>query len=121
MIGTDTALELQSTGYSGGENVNDIAPPTPPAETEAPLYIPEGIRKARAHLRRDLPALLASWWTRGKWACYSWEGRVGIGKSYQKLIDEVIRRGIPDGEFVIERITPRAGCEDEEEIDIFDV
>ncbi len=86
-------------------------------ETEPSYEIPEGIRLARAGLRRDLPALLASWWTRGKWACYSANGRVGIGRDYLALVRECNRRGIPENEFIIERITPRAGSEEEEEIE----
>jgi len=101
--------------------VTELTPSTPPAETEPPVEIPEGIRKARAHLRADLPALLASRWTRGKWACHSKDGRVKIGWNYMKLIGECIRRGIADDEFVIERVSPTAGSEEEEEIDIFDV
>lgn len=101
--------------------MNEVTPPAAPADVEPPVKIPEGIRQARAHLRDDLPALLASWWTRGKLACYSKDGRVRIGWDYSKLIEEVIRRGIRDDEFVIERITPTAGSEEEEEIDIFDV
>ncbi len=90
-------------------------------ETPKPADIPEGIRLARAALRRDLPALLADRTTRGKWACYSGNERVGIGADYLALIRECVRRGIPDDCFVIERVTPRAGSEEEEEIDHRDV
>jgi hypothetical protein len=86
-------------------------------KTEESFEVPEGIRRARAALRRDLPALLASRWTRGKWACYTGDGKVAIGRDYRALIGEVVRRGIPDGEFIIERITPRAGSDEEEEIE----
>jgi hypothetical protein len=101
--------------------MNEVIPPTARAEAEPPIEIPEGIRKARAHLRADLPALLASRWTRGKLALYSKEGRVRIGRDYIKLIREVNRRDIPDDEFVIERIEPGAGSDEEEEIDSFGV
>jgi hypothetical protein len=101
--------------------MTDVTPPTPPTDIDPPIEVPEGIRRARAHLRADLPALLASRWTRGKWACYSKDGRVKLGWNYLKLIDEVIRRGIADGDFVIERVQPGAGSEEEEEIDCFDV
>jgi hypothetical protein len=37
--------------------VTETTPPTPPVEPEPGLAVPEGIRKARAHLRADLPAL----------------------------------------------------------------
>ena len=78
--------------------------------------IPEGIRKACAALRRDLPALLADRRARGKWACYCTTGLVGIGTDYAELIGKAIRRKIPTGEFIIERIEPGAGSEEEEEI-----
>jgi hypothetical protein len=58
--------------------MTEVTPPTPLAETEPAFEVPEGIRKARAHLRADQPALLASRWTRGKWACYSKDGRVAL-------------------------------------------
>ncbi|HKB00593.1 MAG TPA: hypothetical protein VKD90_00175 [Gemmataceae bacterium] len=99
----------------------ETTPPTPPVEPEPALAVPEGICKARAHLRADLPALLASRRTRGKWALYSKDGRVKIGPDYRKLIDEVVRRDIPDGEYVIERVEAGAGSEEEDEIDSFGV
>jgi hypothetical protein len=86
-------------------------------ESSPPIEIPEGIRRARAALRRDLPALLASRWTRGKWACYTGQGKVGIGRDYLALLRECNRRGIPENEWIIERITPRAGSEEEIEIE----
>jgi hypothetical protein len=85
-------------------------------QTDPTLEIPEGILRSRAALRRDLPALLASWWKRGKWVCYSRDTRVGIGRDYFKLVDECIRRGIPEGEYIIERIAPGAGSEEEEDL-----
>ena len=79
------------------------------------LYeFPEGILRARAAMRRDLPALLASWWKRGKLACYTGDGLVAVSRSYLALIDEIIRRGLPDGEFIIARIEPGAVSEAEE-------
>lgn len=101
--------------------MNEVIPPTAPIEPEPPIEIPEGIRKARAHLRADLPALLASRWTRGKLALYSKDGRVKIGRDFLKLVREARRRGLREDECVIEPIDSRAGCEEEEEIDIFDV
>src|SRR5687768_12196907 len=101
--------------------MTETTPPTPPVEQEPAFEVPEGIRKARAHLRADLPALLASWWTRGKWALYSKDGRVRVGRDYRKLIDEVVRRNIPDGDYIIERVEPGAGSDEEEEIDSFGV
>jgi hypothetical protein len=89
-----------------------VAEPTLPV-TEPDYEIPEGIRRARAALRRDLPALLASWWTRGKWAAYTGDGRVGVSRNYLKLLRECNRRGIPEDQWIIERIEPGAGSNDE--------
>ena len=92
-----------------------------PATIEKPIEVPEGIRRARAALRADLPQLLSSRWTRGKWACYGVKGKIGIGRDHLALLREVIRRDIPDGEFIIERIERDAGSDEEEELEIHDV
>lgn len=85
--------------------------------TKSPIEIPTGIVSAKAALRKDLPALLADRWSRGKWACYSNEGCVGIGNNYLTLIRECAKRGIPDDAFIIERIEPGAGNDEVEEIE----
>ncbi len=85
------------------------------------LRVPTGILKSRAALRRDLPSLLADRRTKGKWACYSGDTRIGVGTDYFALVDEVVRRGIPDGEFIIERVAPGAGSDEDGEIDSRDV
>lgn len=92
-----------------------------PAPQASPFCIPDGIHKARAALRRDLPTLLKDRRTRGKWACYNGDVQIGIGDDYAALIAEVIRREIPDGEFIIERVATGAGSDEEEEIDSNDV
>ena len=98
--------------------MTDLTPEhSPTVDGAAASVIPEGILRARAALRRDLPALLADRRARGKWACYSCDGRIAIGTDYTALIRECVNRGIPDAEFVIERVTSRAGSEEEEEID----
>lgn len=89
-----------------------------PTTVDSTFQIPEGIIRARAALRRDLPALLASRWTRGKLACYSADGRIAISKDYLALIGEVNRRGLGSGQFIIERIEPGAGREEDDEIEI---
>jgi hypothetical protein len=98
---------------AGGPTTGEDPWPTfaPPAD------VPDGIRRARAALRRDLPALLADRQVRGKWVCYGGDTRIGIGTDYTALIRECVRRGIPDDQFVVERVTPRAGGEEEEEIE----
>ena len=92
-----------------------------PEPQSSELLVPEGILKARAAFRRDLPALLADRRTKGKWACYSGDTRIGVGTDYFALVDEIVRRGIPDGEFVIERVAPGAGSDEDGEIDSRDV
>ena len=42
---------------------------------------------------------------------------VGIGRDYLALVGECNRRGIPPSEWIIERIEPGAGSEEEEEIE----
>ncbi len=69
----------------------------------------EGIKRAKAALRRDLPELLASRRTRGKYVCYHLEKRVGISKDYFALIRECKRRNFPRNECTIEKIAPDAG------------
>ena len=78
--------------------------------------VPEGIRRSRAAIRRDLPELLAKRRNRGKWVCYHGDVRVGIGHFFF-LISEVNRLNILDGEYFIACIQPGAGSEVEEEID----
>ena len=82
----------------------------PAIETE--FEIAPGILKARAALRADLPALLAKRRNRGKWACYSEDGLIGIGNDSLALTKEVVRRGYSDASFIIERVAPGAGSEE---------
>jgi hypothetical protein len=92
-----------------------VAETKPDLSNDDILYeFPEGILRARAAMRRDLPALLASWWKRGKLACYTGDGLVAISRSYRKLLGIIIRRGIPEGEYIIERIESGAVSEAEE-------
>jgi hypothetical protein len=96
----------------------------PSATDEAAPGIPEiseGIRRAKAALRRDLPQLLASRWTRGKYALYHLEERVRVSSNYLKLIREANRRNLPDSTFIVERIKQGAGSVEETEIESFDV
>jgi hypothetical protein len=87
-------------------------------EPSAPeILVAVGIPKARAALRRDLPALLNDRRVRGKWACYSSEGPIGIGDDYLALIRECVSRGIADDAFIVERVAPGAARDEEEEIE----
>ena len=92
-----------------------------PATIEKPIEVPEGIRRARAALRAELPQLLSSRWTRGKWACYGAQGKIGIGSDLRALIQGAVRTGIPEGELIIERIELGAGSDEVEEMEIHDL
>lgn len=81
------------------------------------FVISDGILRARAALRADLPQLLADARCRGKWACYSSDGRVRISNDYLALIRLCITRDIPEDQFVVERIEPGAGSDEEIEIE----
>jgi hypothetical protein len=96
---------------------NPVAEIPEPAVTESAFEVSPGILKARALLRADLTALLADRRSRGKWACYSSEGRVGIGNDHLALIRECVRRDIPDNAFIIERVEPGAGSDEEVEVE----
>ena len=88
-----------------------------PQPSTPEILVAEGILKARAALRRDLPTLLNDRRVRGKWACYSSEGQIGFGDDYLALIRECVSRGIADDAFVVERVGPGAGSDEEEEIE----
>jgi hypothetical protein len=90
--------------------------PLPPLDD-----IPEGIRRSRAALRRDLPELLAKRRNRGKWVCYHLETQVGISNDFASLRRLLADKSVPREEYTIEQIGPGAGSKEEEEIDIFDV
>ena len=91
--------------------------PTPAPPTADPFEIPEGIRRAKAALRRDLTELLANRRNRGKWVCYWLEQRLCISRRYTDLIDAINRLNVPDREYIFDKIDERAGSEEEEEID----
>jgi hypothetical protein len=94
------------------EHMNLDPPPTLTDDFE----IPEGIRQARAVLKRDLPALLANRKTRGRYVCYQRAQLIAINKSYVRLVKECVRLGVKDGEVLIVKVEPGA-ADDEEEID----
>jgi hypothetical protein len=77
----------------------------------------EGIWLALATLRRDLPELLASRATRGKYVCYRRDKRVAVGRDYRSVMAEVVRLDIPEHEYVVQKVVPGAGSVEEEEID----
>jgi hypothetical protein len=77
-------------------------PPAPPAE----VVVPEGVRRARAAFLRDFPTLLADRKTRGRYVCYHNDTLVAVTKDYWAMIDEVVRRNIPEDASLIFKVTP---------------
>ena len=68
--------------------------------------IPPGILRSQQAFWRDLPHLLSQPKLRGRWVCYHGDERIGIG-TYDELIRECGRRGIPDDAFYLGRIHPQ--------------
>lgn len=80
--------------------------PGPEQPGVAPGILP-GLLRCQQAFWRDLPELLAKK-LRGKWVCYHRDGRIGIADDDETLIRECLRRGIPDDEYYLARIRPRA-------------
>jgi hypothetical protein len=93
---------------------------TPAIET-ATDGIPEGVRLAKAALRRDLPQLLNDRRFRGRYVCYWKEKLVAVNKDYLKLIREINRLEVPDGECFIAKVAPGAGSDEVEEVETCEV
>jgi hypothetical protein len=68
--------------------------------------IPPDILRSQQAFWRDLPELLSQSTLRGRWVCYQEGERIGIG-TYDELIRECGRCGIPDDGFYLGRIRPR--------------
>jgi hypothetical protein len=66
-----------------------------------PFEIPEGIRRSREALKRDLPALLADRRLRGKTIAYANGERIGIHRDELPLLREAFRRGYRDDQIYV--------------------
>lgn len=83
--------------------------PAAAASTSPSLVeIPLGIRRSQETFWRDLPELLKQRRLRGQCACYSGNERIGIARSDDELIEQCIKRGIPEDQFFIGYIEERA-------------
>jgi hypothetical protein len=60
--------------------------------------------KAWSALERELPLLVST--SRGQWAAYHADERVGVGPKIGELYEECLRRGFSPDECVICRIEP---------------
>ena len=79
--------------------------PVSPAELNE---VPPGILRSQQAFWRDLPELLKNKKDRGRWVCYRGDVRIGVAESDEPLIRECIRRNIPDDEYGLFTIEPRA-------------
>jgi len=68
--------------------------------------IPPGILRSQQAYWGDLPHLLSQRKLRGRWVCHHGDERIGIG-TYDELIRECARRGLPDDAFYLGRIHPQ--------------
>src|SRR5437667_39203 len=73
--------------------------------------VPEGIRRARAAFLSDVAALLADRGTCGRYVCSHRDKRVIVADDYRSVIAEVVKRDIPEDEYLVIRVTPGAGRE----------
>jgi hypothetical protein len=88
------------------------APPQPGAAWASGLPpIPPLIQRAQAAFRRDLPELMKT--HEGQWVAYHGDQRMGFARSKPKLVQECLRRGIPDDEFVVRGVGPEMPEDDE--------
>jgi hypothetical protein len=79
-----------------------VVEPTEPAQA-----VPEGIRRSQEAFWRDLPELLKYKRNHGKWVCYHGDTRLGIAPDDVPLIQECLRRGIPDEAYYLAVIHDR--------------
>jgi hypothetical protein len=75
-----------------------------------------GIRAAQEAYWRDLPELLKLKSPRRQWVAYHWQQRIGFASTDGELYRKCERRGIPRGEFYVDRLEPRELPPWEEEV-----
>jgi len=85
------------------------------------LIIPEGIQKARTAFLQDFPKLMANRSTRGNYVCYHHDKLVAVAKDFQSLLNEVIRKNVPEDESLMLRVQPSADREMQEVIDEIEI
>ncbi len=83
-----------------------VGPAPPPAE-EPGYVVPPLVRRSQEAFWRDLPELLKSWRKRGKWVAYHGDERIGIARTDDELIREVLRRGLGKDDYYLDMIEER--------------
>lgn len=100
--------------YEQGQHGQKSQPQQP---RTAMVEIPEGIRRSREALHRNLPELLNQKKLRGQWVGYHGEERIGIAQREAILLQECGRRGLRDDQYYVGWIDPSELLE-EEDVDI---
>jgi hypothetical protein len=80
--------------------------PTPQPAEEPAFVVPPLVRQSQEAFWRDLPELLKSWRTRGKWVAYHGDERIGIAAEDDGLIRECLPRGLGKGDYYLDVIEP---------------
>jgi hypothetical protein len=80
--------------------------PTPPPAEEPEFVVPPLVRRSQEAFWRDLPELLKSRRTRGKWVAYHGGERIGIARTDDELIRECLRRGLGKDDYWLYIIEP---------------
>jgi hypothetical protein len=80
--------------------------PTPKPAEEAGFAVPPLFRRSQEAFWRDLPELLKSRRTRGKWVAYHGDERIGVARTDDDLIRECLRRGLGDNAYYLDVIEP---------------
>lgn len=101
----------QLAGYGAGSRPATGENHEPPLPSGL-LPIPPMIQKAQAAFRRDLPGLMETHYR--QWVIYHGDQRLGFGRSQRRLIQECLRRGLKEDEFVVRCVMPDIPDDDEE-------
>jgi len=80
----------------------------PPPVPEGGNGVSPGVLRSQQAYWRDLPDLLKLKFPERQWVAYHGEQRVGFASTVAELYQECERRGIPIGEFYVDRVEPRA-------------
>lgn len=70
------------------------------------------VAKSQEAFRRELPELLRR--RHGWWVAYHGDERIGFAQTEIELVEECLRRGLTEDQFIIQGILPDAADEDVE-------
>jgi hypothetical protein len=90
------------------EEYEQIKPLLDKAEHPTENGVSPGIRASQESYWRDLPRLLKMKSRKGQWVAYNREKRGGFAEDVAELYQKCERKGIPSGEFYVDRVAPRA-------------